>query len=122
MFKKYFSYTVTVLLLVICFGCAKKEETPLEPDTGGGGGGTQQNTVAIRNFAFDPQSLTVSAGTMITWTNNDSANHTVTSTSSVFDSGTMTQNQTFSFTFTTAGTYSYKCNFHPSMTATIIVQ
>jgi len=80
------------------------------------------NSVTIANFAFSPATLTVKVGTKVTWTNNDSATHTVTALQGAFDSGDLPTGQSFSFTFTKAGTYNYHCAIHSSMTATIIVQ
>jgi plastocyanin len=80
------------------------------------------NAVEISNFAFSPATLTVPVGTKVTWTNKDSASHTVTSDDGkTFDSKGMAQGATYSFTFTTAGTFAYHCAVHPMMTATVIV-
>jgi plastocyanin len=72
---------------------------------------------------FDPEELTISVGDTVTWTNNDGMSHTATSTDGpeAFDSGNIGSGNTWSFTFTEAGTYEYKCDYHSSMTATIIV-
>jgi len=81
-------------------------------------------SVSIQGFSFDPSSnLTVHSGDTVTWTNNDGAAHTATSTSgpASFDSGTILGGGTFDFTFTTMGTYDYRCDFHTSMTATLTV-
>jgi plastocyanin len=80
-------------------------------------------TVAITNFAFSPASLTVKAGTKVTWTNKDGDAHTVTSTGSggPLNSPAMNTNDTFSFTFTTPGTFNYLCTIHPFMTAVVTV-
>ncbi|GHO45094.1 cupredoxin domain-containing protein [Ktedonospora formicarum] len=80
------------------------------------------DSVSIAQFAFAPESLTVKVGTKVTWTNNDSATHTVTSDQGAFDSGALAPGSKFSFTFSKAGTYTYHCSIHPSMTATIVVQ
>ncbi|HKF38519.1 MAG TPA: cupredoxin family copper-binding protein, partial [Ktedonobacteraceae bacterium] len=80
------------------------------------------NSVSIANFAFSPTSLTVKVGTKVSWTNNDSVTHTVTADKGAFNSGPLAPGSTFSFTFTKAGTYSYHCNIHASMRATIVVQ
>ena len=89
---------------------------------------TPSATAAVKmvetdKYHFTPDTLTVKVGTMVVWTNTSDAPHTVTSdTPGVFGSTTnITQNQTFSFTFTTAGTFPYHCNIHPYMKATIIV-
>ncbi len=79
-------------------------------------------SVSMDNFAFSPSSVTVKKGAMVTWTNNDSTSHTVTSTTgSELSSGTLGNGQSYNHTFTTAGTYAYQCNFHPSMTGTVVV-
>jgi len=80
------------------------------------------NTVAIQNFAFNPATLTVKAGTKVTWTNQDSATHQVVSDTGAFNSGDLSNGQSFSFTFDKAGSYPYHCAVHPSMTGTIVVQ
>ena len=79
------------------------------------------------SFAFSPATLTIKAGTAVTWKNTTTASHTVTSDDGKsFDSGTSNpitaQTGTFSFNFTTAGTFAYHCAIHPFMKATIIVQ
>lgn len=79
------------------------------------------------SFAFSPASLTIKAGTTVTWKNTTAAPHTVTSDDGKsFDSGSANpiapQSGTFSFTFSTAGTFAYHCAIHPFMKATIVVQ
>jgi plastocyanin len=83
---------------------------------------TSANAVTIINFAFSPATLTIKAGTSVTWTNKDSVAHTVVSDSGIFSSGSLATNATYSYTFKTAGTFTYKCSIHPSMTGTITVQ
>lgn len=83
--------------------------------------------VTSGSFAFSPATITVKAGTTITWTNNTGAPHTVTSDDGTsFDSGInnpiAANGGTYSFTFTKAGTYTYHCQIHPFMKATVIVQ
>jgi plastocyanin len=77
--------------------------------------------VDIQGFAFIPQTITIPVGTAVRWTNRDSAIHTVTSLTGLFNSGSLSQNQTFIFTFTTPGVYDYKCNPHPFMTGKVVV-
>jgi plastocyanin len=87
-------------------------------------GSNQSHDISITdNMQFDPEELTISVGDTVTWTNNDGMSHTATSTDGpeAFDSGNIGSGNTWSFTFTEAGTYEYKCNYHSSMTATIIV-
>jgi len=96
------------------------------PDTtsfGGPGGtvGPGPNEVFIQGLAFYPASISVAAGTTITWTNKDVIAYTVTSSTSLFNSGSIAFRKTFMFTFSTAGTYSYFCSIYPSMVATVTV-
>jgi plastocyanin len=82
--------------------------------------GTQ---IAIKNYAFSPAAVTVSAGTKVTWTNDDTAPHTVTVSSGPvkFSSPTLQKGDSFTYTFTTPGTYTYYCAVHPDMTAKVVV-
>lgn len=73
-------------------------------------------------YAFQPATLTISKGTKVTWTNESDAPHTVTSNTNAFNTpSNLQENQTFSMTFTTAGTYAYHCNIHTYMKGTITV-
>jgi plastocyanin len=79
------------------------------------------STIEIRNFSFTGD-MEIAVGTTIRVTNFDGANHTWTALDGAFDSGTLRQNDTFEFTFTEAGEFPFRCNFHPSnMTGTIVV-
>lgn len=74
------------------------------------------------SFGFSPSALTIKIGTTITWKNESSAPHTVTSDDGqTFDSGNVLVGGTFQFKFTSTGTFPYHCNIHPYMRATIIV-
>lgn len=79
------------------------------------------NEVIIQGMAFNPSAITVSAGTTITWTNKDGVAHTVTSDTGLFDSGSLGSNETYSRTFSTAGTFPYHCTIHPFMKGSVIV-
>lgn len=78
--------------------------------------------VKIDNFIFGPQTVTVPAGTTVTWTNSDDIPHTAVSTDGVFKSKVMDTDEKFSYTFTKAGTYPYYCSIHPKMTGTVVVK
>jgi plastocyanin len=79
------------------------------------------NQVAIQGFAFSPQKITVKVGTTVTWTNRDQDAHTVTAKSGPFHSKALNTGGTFTYTFTSAGSYDYYCTIHPFMTATVVV-
>src|SRR6266404_4399900 len=78
--------------------------------------------VKIDNFSFGPATLTVAAGTTVTWTNRDDIPHTVVSDDKVFKSKVLDTDEKFSFTFTKPGTYGYFCSIHPKMTGKVVVQ
>ena len=78
--------------------------------------------VKIDNFSFTPQTVTIRAGTTVTWANKDDVPHTVVSTTKKFRSGVLDTEDQFSYTFTDAGTYDYFCSIHPHMTGKVIVQ
>jgi plastocyanin len=79
------------------------------------------SAVAIRNFAFGPQVITVKAGTTVHWTNNDTEAHTVTSDTSAFGSPVLQPGASYSFAFLKPGTYHYHCTIHPFMTGMVTV-
>jgi plastocyanin len=78
-------------------------------------------SVTIANFAFQPSWISVPAGTTVTWVNGDGVAHTVTSDVGAFDSGAIAPGASFGLTFSTPGTYTYHCAFHPMMTGTVVV-
>lgn len=80
--------------------------------------------VAMKGYAFSPTALTVPVGSTVTWTNQDTAPHDVKTTSGPVSihSPMLQKGQSWSFTFTTAGSYGYYCTVHPDMTARIVVQ
>jgi plastocyanin len=77
--------------------------------------------ISIAGFAFDPAAITITTGTTVTWTNKDSAAHTVTGDDGSWGSNDLATGASFSHTFTKAGSYAYHCGVHPSMIATITV-
>lgn len=79
-------------------------------------------SVKIDNFTFGPEKLTVKAGSTVTWTNEDDIPHTVTSSTKAFKSKALDTDDSFSFTFTTPGTYEYFCSLHPHMVGTVVVE
>jgi plastocyanin len=79
--------------------------------------------VSIDNFTFTPASLTVKAGTTVTWTNKDDIPHGIASSNNAFKkSKALDTDDNYSFTFTTPGTYQYFCYIHPHMVGTIVVE
>ena len=101
-----------IILSIVISGCTA-QKTQTQP--------AATNTVDIKDFAFSPDTITVTKGTTVTWTNKDSAPHTVTGIGTDFTSETLNQGQTYSHTFDEAGTFEYQCHIHPSMRGKVIV-
>jgi plastocyanin len=106
--------TLSFLILAGCGEIADKTaKDPVAP---------QEVEVRIDNFTFTPATITVPAGTRITWVNHDDVPHTATSTTKVFNSKALDTDDKFSFVFTTPGTFDYFCAVHPHMTGKVIVK
>lgn len=134
--KKIATLSVLALSTLILSGCGSSGSTKspsVTPQSQGSssqnqniatpqdqGTKAESNTVNIQNFAFNPGTLTIKKGATVTWTNNDSAPHQIKS--GTFNSNLLDKGQTFSFTFSEAGTFDYSCSIHPSMMGKIIVQ
>lgn len=71
--------------------------------------------------SYSPNPIEAKVGETVTWVNNDSVIHTVTSTDGTFDSGILQRGQSFSYTFDKEGEYSYFCTLHPNMAGKLIV-
>ena len=93
------------------------------PEAEDGDVGAEAVTVMVKNFAFNPATIEIAAGTTVTWTNNDAAPHTATQepAGSGFQSGRLNTGDSFSYTFDTPGTFDYFCEFHPNMKGTVVV-
>jgi plastocyanin len=85
------------------------------------GAHAEETKVTIDNFTFAPAELTVKVGTTVTWSNHDDIPHVIVSAGK-FRSKTLDTDDSYSFTFTTAGEYKYFCSLHPHMTGTIKVE
>ena len=97
--------------------------TVTRPSVAKAGGQPTSAEVEIDNFSFGPQTLTVAAGTTVTWKNNDDVPHTVVSDDkTTFRSKALDTDDKFSYTFTKPGTYNYFCSVHPKMIAKVVVQ
>ena len=87
------------------------------PSSGGGG-----QSVAIKNFTFNPATVDVKVGDKVSWANGDDQTHTVTfDDASVSSSGNVNTGGTFDTTFAAAGTFTYHCKIHPSMKGSVTV-
>lgn len=113
-------FASTAFALAACSGAAGTTEAPGSPAAA-----TEQ--VAIDDFAFRPETVTVPAGTTITWSNEDATSHTVTAGDEdapdpdTFDLTVDARGQVVEFTFDEAGSYAYYCVLHPFMTGVVEV-
>jgi plastocyanin len=82
------------------------------------------HAISMANYAFSPADATITAGDSVTWTNSDQAPHDVTTTSGPVSihSPTLSTGQSWTYTFTVPGSYSYICSIHPDMRATLVVR
>ena len=95
--RRYFRViTFLVLVIGIANGCSKADD-PSDGNGGNNGGNDQPgaNEVWIKGMAYEPSTITITAGTTIKWTNKDDVVHTVTSDNGLFDSGNITSSNTF---------------------------
>jgi len=84
---------------------------------------TKQNRIEIKDFAFNPQTITVKSGEKVTWINRDEEPHTIVSVGKQFKKSTaLDTDQEFTIAAGAPGTYSYFCSVHPKMTGIIIVE
>ena len=83
---------------------------------------TSPATVKIDNFAFAPATLTVTAGTTVTWKNEDDSPHRISDKNGTYKSAALDTDETFSHTFAVPGDYAYICTIHPYMAGKIIVK
>lgn len=82
----------------------------------------EPNEIVIKNFMFSPMSLTVKAGTTVTWKNMDGEPHSIVNDAGIFHSAALDENDTYQFKFDKPGVYKVFCGIHPYMKATITVQ
>ena len=80
------------------------------------------NVVTIDNFTFTPPELTVAVGTTVKWVNHDDIPHLVVNKDKAFRSTALDTDDSFSYTFASAGTFDYFCGLHPHMVGKIIVR
>ena len=115
----------TALLAAGCGGGDSEASTPAQstaaPSSSASGG--SKDAVTIDNFKFSPATLTVSAGTQVTVTNDDSTAHTATADDgNSFDTGNIDPGSSGTIDVPKAGSYAYHCSIHPFMKATIVAK
>ena len=115
---------VAILIAALVTGCGSSKPAGGRSSSSVNGTASSggAHTVLVKNFSFNPETLTVPVGTAVTWRFEDSVQHTVSDSTAGIKSAAPNNGQTFTHTFTTAGTYSYICSIHQYMKATIVVQ
>jgi plastocyanin len=86
------------------------------------GAATAAQAISIKDFSFEPPSVSIKVGGSVTWTNADDTAHSIESDSHTFDSpDSIDTGKSFTHTFASAGTFTYICGIHPQMKGTIVV-
>lgn len=112
-----------VLTIALLGACGSDDDggavdTPLSTSTSEAAGGT---AVEVKGFKFTPATVNVKVGDTVTWRFSDPTTHTVTADDKSFDSGGHSSGDTFDHTFGTAGSFTYHCTIHETMTGTVSV-
>jgi plastocyanin len=106
--------------------CGCGYSTPSSPSGGTTVSGTPVSIVngasLLTSTAYAPSPITIAAGDTVTWTNNDTTEHTTTAQDGSWNSGAVAPGRNFSRTFPTAGSFDYDCTIHPGMRGTVIVK
>ena len=106
-------FTVVAAIAFVAAGC----DGLLSP-----GSSDDTANVTIESAGFSPAVDTVAVGTTVWWTNHDTGDHTVTSDTGAFYSATLHTNNRYPHTFSTPGSYTYRCLFNTSLHGTIVVE
>jgi plastocyanin len=122
--KRYITRPKLIAVLIVFLvlsACSKSDDGYSGGNNNNNNNNNTSNSVGIGNSSFSPSSITITAGTTVTWTNNVEALHTVTADDGSFNSGDLTYYKTYSRTFSAAGTFPYHCAHHANMKGTVVV-
>ncbi len=108
---------VSSCLLVGC-----DDDSPTNPSGSNVSVSIVANSSSLTSTAYSPNPITVTRGSTVTWTNNDTVTHTATADSGSWNSGGLAPGTSYSTTYQIAGTYPYHCTIHPNMVGSVIVQ
>lgn len=113
-----------MVLVAVSSGAAwaQPPAAPVAAASPDGAQGEAPGIVIAKDFMFAPVTITIKAGSTVTWKNTDDEPHTVVSDTGLFRSGALDTNESFAFRFDKPGTYRYACSIHPRMVGTIVVQ
>ena len=117
------AFIVASLVFISACASSSSPTTPSSsPSPSGNTVSIVQGASILTTTAFNPNPLTISKGTTVTWMNNDTTTHTSNSDNSTWNSGNITPGGSFNFTFSSTGSFRYHCAIHPGMVGTITVQ
>jgi len=111
-----------LLLLGFSISACSSNSSPTNPTTTGTPVSMTVGSSTKTTDAYSPNPITVARGGAITWTNNDTTAHTSTSDNGTWNSGSLAPGQSFTFTFSNSGSFTYHCTLHPGMVGTVTVQ
>jgi plastocyanin len=112
--------SLAVLALIVVSACG--DDSPTNPTPSGSTVSIVSGSSTLTTTAYNPNPITITRGTTVTWTNNDNTAHTSTSDNNVWNSGNIAPGGSFSMTFQNPRTFPYRCTLHPNMIGTLNVQ
>lgn len=119
-------WTIVMIIIIVAVGLGYYFYTKKYPSSNTDTGiqtstSTKTDQIVIKDFAFNPSSITVKIGDTVTFTNDDSVTHTVAGDGGI-DSRDLATGESYKETFNTAGTFNYHCTIHPTMKGMVVVQ
>ena len=114
------SSILMIFLLITLVGCSSQQQTQdVLTKTEDQGAAMQETAIAINNFKFDPETVTIKPGTKVIWKNLESASHTIKFDD--WESQELFKGDSVDHVFSKKGTYGYQCGIHGSMKGSVIV-
>jgi plastocyanin len=113
-----------VTLAASAVACGNSNDSPTAPTPPNGSTSVSivSGASALTTTAYTPNPISIAVGGTVTWINNDTTAHTATANGGAFDTGSIAPGGNASKTFSTAGSFPYRCTIHPGMVGTITVQ
>ena len=115
--KKYGIAVFILITILFLTGCGKKDSKPGAPASTK----TDSHNVSIKDFSYKPKTISIEAKGTVTWTNDDSVDHTVSADDKSFNSGQIPAGIKFKHKFNSAGSFTYHCTDHPNEKGKVIV-
>ena len=122
--KRLLNASLFLSSVLVVVGCGSSSKTPTTANPAAGTPvSIRNNAIGLGSMAYGDNPIVITAGTTLTWTNQDSIAYTSTADSAgTFDSGNLTPGQSYSYKFDKAGTYTYHCTYHSRMMGTVQVK